>query len=43
MRMINNDDIEQRTAAQEAEESNAYVRSVVDKTYEYGFTTDVET
>ena len=42
-KMNNNDDIEQRTGAQEPEGQNAFVRSVAEKTYEYGFTTDVET
>ena len=42
-RMINTDDIEQKAGGQEPEGQNAFVRSVVDKTYEYGFTTDVET
>ena len=33
----------QAAGGQEPEGQNAFVRSVVDKTYEYGFTTDVET
>ena len=41
--MNSNKEIEKREAKGVSEGQNAYVRSVVDKAYEFGFTTDVET